>query len=649
MVSMATIGYGDIYPQSWLGRLTVIVLIIFMFLLIPTLISSALENWNLQRSGGGAYRPRWFGKSRFVVVVGIFDSINKVMDILGSFFHIDDTDHGMDIVLVSPVSMSMTVQGWINDSIFAQRVTFLVGEFIDDYDMHRASVELADGVFITATSGLDHDGNVHEDELNTLRARMVRNTSSAVPLYIYNHLSDTAHYQQKLATASLCSSHLKGALLGLHLAYRGAATLLLNMLYQTIPLHLQWVSIDDDDTVNEPWMELYKDGVGNQLVIIPLPNQFFGVSFTRVCWSLFAGFGITLLGICDDSGNVIFGNVDRAIVAGDQGIIVANKKVDFNDIVLTDELDVGARPIVVVEEMNGSIDSLSENNGIVVDELRVIDNANDLHGHVIICCKTSKLVSLIRTWKKHVGSVPMVVLCGEQVNDTDLTDVLGMSGVYLLSGHPRRRQTWKLANILECSQIMITLPDENIDSPSIMLYYLVTDLLTELPPMNRPRITVEISNRDHIRFFHVKTDSGDGGGTASINTGGVIRPTLSDRSRRFFHSIGRGNSDPYLHYPAYASGRVVVTSLVNSILYQTFYTPLLLTVFERLCGLGGPCVRYGPGVTFPTLWKNHMLALLLRGLIGLGIYRETLTGKAHVILCPAMDDMVDGNDKIFVV
>lgn len=651
MVSMATIGYGDIYPQSWLGRLTVIVLIVFMFLLIPTLISSALENWNLQRSGGGAYRPRWFGKSRFVVVVGIFDSINKVMDILGSFFHIDDTDHSMDIVLVSPVSMSMTVQGWINDSIFAQRVTFLVGEFIDDYDMHRASVELADGVFITATSGLDHDGHVHEDELNTLRARMVRNTSSAVPLYIYNHLSDTAHYQQKLATASLCSSHLKGALLGLHLAYRGAATLLLNMLYQTIPLHLQeGVSIDDDDdTVNEPWMELYKDGVGNQLVIIPLPNQFFEVSFKRVCWSLFVGVGITLLGICDDSGNVIFGNVDRAIVAGDQGIIVANKQVDFNDIVLTDELlDVISDQPVVVEETNGSIDSLSENNGIV-GELRVIDNANDLHGHVIICCKTSKLVSLIRTWKKHVGAVPMVVLCGEQVNDTDLTDVLGMSGVYLLSGHPRRRQTWKLANILECSQIMITLPDENIDSPSIMLYYLVTDLLTELPPMNRPRITVEISNRDHIRFFHVKNDDngGDDNGTASI----LIRSigSLGDRSRRFFHSIGRRTNDPYLHYPAYASGRVVVTSLVNSILYQTFYTPLLLTVFERLCGLDGSCVRYGLGVTFPTLWKNHMLALLSRGMIGLGIYRETLTGKAHVILCPAMDDMVDGNDKVFVV
>lgn len=82
--TVSTVGYGDIVPTSLPGKYLVIVLILVSLAVVPGLISSTVETLNLQKSGGGTFIK---GKAPFVVIIGMFDNVNRVLDVLNAFLH----------------------------------------------------------------------------------------------------------------------------------------------------------------------------------------------------------------------------------------------------------------------------------------------------------------------------------------------------------------------------------------------------------------------------------------------------------------------------------------------------------------------------------------------------------------------------------
>jgi Flp pilus assembly protein protease CpaA len=82
VVSLATVGYGDIAPITVPGKVIVILMILASLVVVPGLISSIAEALSLQKSGGGTYVK---GASPFVVVLGLFDTVSKLLDVIESF------------------------------------------------------------------------------------------------------------------------------------------------------------------------------------------------------------------------------------------------------------------------------------------------------------------------------------------------------------------------------------------------------------------------------------------------------------------------------------------------------------------------------------------------------------------------------------
>ncbi|KAJ3402608.1 potassium channel, sub T, member 1, partial [Chytridiales sp. JEL 0842] len=82
VVSLSTVGYGDITPITPPGKFLVIFMILVSLVIVPSMIASLADAFSLQKSGSGMYVK---GSSPFVVIVGVFDTLSKMVDVLESF------------------------------------------------------------------------------------------------------------------------------------------------------------------------------------------------------------------------------------------------------------------------------------------------------------------------------------------------------------------------------------------------------------------------------------------------------------------------------------------------------------------------------------------------------------------------------------
>ena len=67
VITVSTVGYGDISPTSIPGRLLIVILILVSLAVVPGLVTSTVDTLNLQKSGGGTFVR---GRAPFVVLIG---------------------------------------------------------------------------------------------------------------------------------------------------------------------------------------------------------------------------------------------------------------------------------------------------------------------------------------------------------------------------------------------------------------------------------------------------------------------------------------------------------------------------------------------------------------------------------------------------
>lgn len=70
MVTFSTVGYGDFYPDIWVSRLFVMILIVVAILVLPSKIEALGQTW-LERAKSGIDYTKGFGRSETHVVVTI--------------------------------------------------------------------------------------------------------------------------------------------------------------------------------------------------------------------------------------------------------------------------------------------------------------------------------------------------------------------------------------------------------------------------------------------------------------------------------------------------------------------------------------------------------------------------------------------------
>jgi hypothetical protein len=281
VVTLATVGYGDITPKTVTGQLTVILLIFAGISIVPGLITNMQASIKRQESGAGSYTP---GNNPFIVICGHFTDTSRISDIIRTIMNKDRNDN-TSLVLLSREKLSTNLKYMLKASKWKERVFVFIGSGLDRRDLQRIQLRRASAAMIL-TSITAEDQKI-EDEHNTLRAWSFYDFAPEVPLYAETLLPETVSLQEDFTSGTLCIHEYQQIFLAYNCIYRGVGTLMINLIRSS----KRYTYFD------EPWHEQYGDGMSNQIFKEKLNPIFVGINFAELSNFFFQEFQIILFAL----------------------------------------------------------------------------------------------------------------------------------------------------------------------------------------------------------------------------------------------------------------------------------------------------------------------------------------------------------------
>ncbi|KAG0377407.1 hypothetical protein BGX24_006149 [Mortierella sp. AD032] len=260
--------------------------------------------------------------------------------------------------------------------------------------------------------------------------------------------------------------------------------------------------------------------------------------------------------------------------------------------------------------------------------------------------------------------------------------ILSFPRIYWVSGNCRHQRDLVRAGILGASSIVIMSHsvqgldrDEFADSTAIMAHHMVYQTLRQRGLLGRQHIVVDISERSNIRFLNMRNlttfgpaaTSSAPAATFADNTGNNNNRSPTNVNRISSGSSGNGG---FWMTPTFASGQVLVSSLLDNVLFQAYSKTHILDLIKLCCGvrfkqaieldqmLGIDCSNICLIDTPPEYIGKPFLKLfqglaLLYGIIPLGLYRapdrELNNTMPFVFSNPLPGIVIKETDKIYVL
>ena len=301
IVTLSTVGYGDIIPKTTLGRIFITFFIIgglaLFAAMLPKLteITSAYYESTMYTSFDTSRVPR------HVIVCGhITDT--SVGDFLKDFLHPDRGDKKTHILVLHHGKPDVKLRSVL--TTYYTRVQYLDGSVLNSSDLTKAKIKSAHAVFILANKNAPDP--TEEDHENLFRLVSVKNTTTGVPVIIqllHSFSRNQVHNidgWNKLQDVAISLNEMKLGLLAQSCICPGFSTMIANLFYAfdfpAIPSKQR-----DDDTV---WYdELYIKGASNEIYTSYFSEFFFGKNFHEAACFSFKKFKLMLLAI-EENGRV---------------------------------------------------------------------------------------------------------------------------------------------------------------------------------------------------------------------------------------------------------------------------------------------------------------------------------------------------------
>jgi len=313
LVTIATVGYGDIAPQSTLGRIAAMALIGFAIITIPRMTNELVEKMGLQSVYARAsYTPK--GRfSKHIVICGDISS-TAVVDFFEELFHDDHENSHLNAVLLLPEPPTVEMILLMRQTKYICAISYLEGSALLDVDLKRAKVELADAVFImTNKFGLAPDEEDAKAILHNLSIQRYMNShrkmnggSSDTELLYCMQLvrpenlrlmSKDDVVELDAAHVVICLNEIKMGVLAKSLIYPGANTFIMNLI-------TTFADEDDEEEAEEvgslsgrSWIKEYQKGCDWEIYVTPLSDMFVNALFCDLSYSLYEKFGVVLFAL----------------------------------------------------------------------------------------------------------------------------------------------------------------------------------------------------------------------------------------------------------------------------------------------------------------------------------------------------------------
>ncbi|XP_077310129.1 calcium-activated potassium channel subunit alpha-1 isoform X10 [Lithobates pipiens] len=287
MVTMSTVGYGDVYAKTTLGRLFMVFFILGGLAMFASYVPEIIELIGNRKKYGGSYSA--VSGRKHIVVCGHI-TLESVSNFLKDFLHKDRDDVNVEIVFLHNISPNLELEALFKRH-FTQ-VEFYQGSVLNPHDLARVKIESADACLILANKYCaDPDA---EDASNIMRVISIKNYHPKIRiitqmLQYHNkaHLLNIPSWNWKEGDDAICLAELKLGFIAQSCLAQGLSTMLANLFSMR-----SFIKIEEDT-----WQKYYLEGVSNEMYTEYLSTAFVGLSFPVVCELCFVKLKLLMIAI----------------------------------------------------------------------------------------------------------------------------------------------------------------------------------------------------------------------------------------------------------------------------------------------------------------------------------------------------------------
>ncbi|XP_069467085.1 calcium-activated potassium channel subunit alpha-1 isoform X1 [Ambystoma mexicanum] len=287
MVTMSTVGYGDVYAKTTLGRLFMVFFILGGLAMFASYVPEIIELIGNRKKYGGSYSA--VSGRKHIVVCGHI-TLESVSNFLKDFLHKDRDDVNVEIVFLHNISPNLELEALFKRH-FTQ-VEFYQGSVLNPHDLARVKIESADACLILANKYCaDPDA---EDASNIMRVISIKNYHPKIRiitqmLQYHNkaHLLNIPSWNWKEGDDAICLAELKLGFIAQSCLAQGLSTMLANLFSMR-----SFIKIEEDT-----WQKYYLEGVANEMYTEYLSSAFVGLSFPAVCELCFKKLKLLMIAI----------------------------------------------------------------------------------------------------------------------------------------------------------------------------------------------------------------------------------------------------------------------------------------------------------------------------------------------------------------
>ena len=276
IVTVATVGYGDITPTFDASRAVVVIFICVAVVLIPMQINEL----TVLLAASSAYRQPYKntnGESH-IVICGYISDFRKLEKFFKEFFHPDrnySAAPDFHAVILSPMEPSSDIMAMMYSSHFDGRITYIIGSSLSTEDLQKAKADTASAMFFFCNVETPEENAKLDDAATVLRTLSVTNFNSHLECFVQVlKPEDRDILKDSEVDVILCLDEYKTCMQARNAVCPGISTLVEN-LFHTFALPNQFEKqLQEERGFHQKWADEYSYGVSMEPYFIPLMPRY---------------------------------------------------------------------------------------------------------------------------------------------------------------------------------------------------------------------------------------------------------------------------------------------------------------------------------------------------------------------------------------
>ncbi|GAB6021918.1 hypothetical protein CHUAL_006081 [Chamberlinius hualienensis] len=548
IISLATVGFGDVVPDIWPSQLFVIVMVVVALIVIPKQFESLATTWLERQKMGGSFNGSHgcAGKDKHVVVCATSISEDMLMDFINEFYshrHLQD----FCVVIMAPTDLDPLCKQILHYPLWSQRLVYLKGSCLNDRDLQRAKMKDAEACFLL---GVGNSTDKETADAHTvLRSWAVQDFASNVPQYVQIFRPENKVHVQ-FAEFATCEDEFKYALLANNCMLPGSSS------FFTLLLHTS--NGEEGQICEEDWLKLYGKCSGNEIYSIVLEDsimfgEYEGQPFTFAAENAHKKFNATLIGVQSTD------NEEDQIMLNPGKVYDLKKSDILYYISITREEDMTFLPCE--HSTCAHVNEYKWGNPSII---LVADTASGGIFNFLVPLRThyhlkSELKPIVLVLKKPptqafldcIAWFPLVYWLQGTVDNIDDLLKAGINfadSVVVLNKESEKNQESE-ENMSDCDTIVAV--------QAIFKYY---------PNI---KITTELCQSNNMRFMQFEAN----------NPYSIYLANVEKKEK------ARGSNISFMFRMQFAAGNVFSASMVDTLLYQAFVKDYVIAVVRLMLGI----------------------------------------------------------------